>query len=72
MIYKAKSLVNKRGKRKNAIYRKRKNKRKEGKKGSNEEKLSVKFIKIVQLEKRKEVEEEKDKSDTEFFNSSVY
>lgn len=43
MIYKAKSLVNKRGKRKNAIYRKRKNKRKEGKKGSNEEKLSVKI-----------------------------
>lgn len=30
-------------KKKNAIYRKRKNKRKEGKKGSNEEKLSVKF-----------------------------
>ena len=43
MICKAKSEGQERGKKKNAIYRKRKNKRKEEKKGSNEEKLSVKF-----------------------------
>lgn len=38
MIYKAKSLVNKRGKRKNAITEERKNERKEEKKETDEEK----------------------------------
>lgn len=43
MIYKAKSLVNKRGKRKKRNLPKKKKQKKGREKGSNEEKLSVKI-----------------------------
>lgn len=63
---------NERGKIKTQLPKKEKNERKErGNKRNRRGKTSVKFIKNSVVKKRKGVEEEKDESDTEFFNSSV-